>query len=400
MKKLAAAVVLGIFSCLIATGCGESKLSNEYITINQYKGLEVPKVNEVKVTDDEVEQEIQNRLKASATKEDVTDRAAENGDTANIDFTGSVDGVEFDGGKAQGYDLVLGSNSFIGASGDYKGFEEQIVGHKTGEEFDIDVQFPDNYGSADLAGKHAVFHIKINSLYTMKTPELDDQWVADNSEKSKTVKAYKKEVKETLSSQRNESTQAQLRQAVGDALLENTDVKSYPEEQLSAKQKEITDYYEKQAESMQLKLAEFLQTYMGMDEDTFNEQVKEAAQKAVKRDMTINLLAEKKKIKLSDKEYEEKLEKYAKQSGIGDVEQLKKNYTEENLRMTALMEKVEDYLVKSCVQVESSPKTSTDSSPASQTTEKDSAAGQSGNDSQSKADDSQSKSDDSGESGK
>ena len=116
-------------------------MSNDYVTVNKYKGLEVTEVAKKEVSDDSVEQEVQSRLEAAATEQDVTDRAAQSGDWVNIDYTGTLDGVAFDGGTATGYDLELGSGSFIGASGDYQGFEDQIVGHNTGGRFQQEIEF-------------------------------------------------------------------------------------------------------------------------------------------------------------------------------------------------------------------------------------------------------------------
>ena len=129
-------------------GCGgDGKLSNDYVTVNQYKGLEIAKVEKKEVSDDDVEQTIQSRLLSSGKTDGLTkDGAAEDGDWVNIDYSGSVDGTAFDGGTSTGYDLQLGSGTFLAATDDYKGFEEQIVGHKAGEEFDIQVQFPDAFG--------------------------------------------------------------------------------------------------------------------------------------------------------------------------------------------------------------------------------------------------------------
>ena len=154
MKKRVIAVLAAVLMTASLAGCGSGKLSNDYVTVNKYKGLEVTEVAKNEVSDDSVEQEVQSRLEAAATEQDVTDRAAQSGDWVNIDYTGTLDGVAFDRGTATGYDLELGSGSFIGANGDYQGFEDQIVGHNTGEEFDITVQFPDSYQSSDLAGKH------------------------------------------------------------------------------------------------------------------------------------------------------------------------------------------------------------------------------------------------------
>ena len=145
MKKRVIAVLTAVLMTASLAGCGSGKLSNDYVTVNKYKGLEVTEVAKKEVSDDSVEQEVQSRLEAAATEQDVTDRAAQSGDWVNIDYSGSVDGTAFDGGTSTGYDLQLGSGTFLAATDDYKGFEEQIVGHKAGEEFDIQVQFPDPY---------------------------------------------------------------------------------------------------------------------------------------------------------------------------------------------------------------------------------------------------------------
>lgn len=368
MKKLAVVLAVGALTCAMLGGCknsdlfgGKKQLSNEYITITQYKKLEVPKVEQTKITDEDVENAIESQLQQEATKKDVTDRAAQMDDTVNIDFSGSVDGVQFDGGTAAGFDLVLGSNRFIGASGDYKGFEEQLVGHKTGEEFDITVQFPQEYNNADLAGKVAVFHIKINSIYVMEKPELNDEWVAKKSDKSKTVKEYKKELKKDMEKSNDERVQAQLQSSVGEALMEKVEVKKLPEDQVNAKKTEITDQWKKYAEEMQMDFVEFLQQYGGYDEATFNEQVQMVAENTVKQELAVRLIADEKKITVSDEEYEKKLEEYVEMSNLPDVDALKEQYSEENLRFSVLADKVSEYLVKSCVQVESSATgTSTD----------------------------------------
>ena len=136
MRKKWIAAGIGMIMAVSLTGCS-GKLSNDYVTINQYKGLEVSKVEKTEVTDEMVENTINSYLTADQTKTEITDRAAELGDTVDIDYTGTMDGVAFDGGSATGAMLELGSGSFIGATDSYKGFEEQIVGHNSGETFTI-----------------------------------------------------------------------------------------------------------------------------------------------------------------------------------------------------------------------------------------------------------------------
>ena len=197
MKKKILALTLSVLMAASLAGCSK-ELSNEYITVKQYEGLEVPKVEQSEVTDESVESTINSTLSSKSTSEEIKDRAAKEGDTVNIDYKGSVDGVEFEGGSATGASLELGSNSFIGANGDYKGFEEQIVGHKIGEKFDIEVKFPSDYKNTEMADKVAVFNITLNGISVVTVPELTDDWVKENSEESKTVEEYKKEIQKQL----------------------------------------------------------------------------------------------------------------------------------------------------------------------------------------------------------
>ena len=177
-------------------------------------------------------------------------------------------------GSATGYDLELGSGSFIGASGDYQGFEDQIVGHNTGEEFDITVQFPEGYPSADLAGKPANFHIVLNKIYQKVAPELTDEWVVNNSESSKTVDEYKEEVKNSLQEQQDDSGNSQLKQEVQTALLDQIEVNKYSDGAVDEQVKQANDYYTQIAQMYGVELNDFITTYLNMTEDKFNEKLR------------------------------------------------------------------------------------------------------------------------------
>ena len=159
------------------------------VTLGQYKGLKAPK-DVTEVSDEEVEEELEKARKQNARKISVEDREAQMGDTANIDFDGYLNGERFDGGKAEGYDLELGSNSFV------PGFEEQVVGMKIGEEKDLDITFPETYVE-NLAGKAVVFKVKLNSLTYPELPELDDEFAKDVSEFD-TLEEYKADLRERL----------------------------------------------------------------------------------------------------------------------------------------------------------------------------------------------------------
>lgn len=352
MKKKMIAMILAAAVAGTLAGCS-NELSNEYVTVTQYKGLEVSQVEDAEVTDEQVEQVIQTNLESTAEKAAVTDRAAEMGDWVNIDFTGYMDGVAFDNGSAQAQDLQLGSGSYIGASGDYAGFEDQIAGHQTGEEFDITVQFPENY-TEEMAGKVADFHIVLNEIYTENVPELTDEWVQSNSEDSENVDQYREEVRKQLEEQAEASVQSQLRSLVQEALLENIEVEKYPEDVVNKQIEEMETYYTQMAAMYGVELADFIETYLQTTEDDFNARIKEAAQQTAALDQAVLLIAEKENLEPSDEEYEERVKEYAEQAGMTDVDAYKEQVGEDVLKNAIRIDAVTDYLVEECIQVEES----------------------------------------------
>ena len=186
------------------------------VTLGQYKGLTVKKA-EYPVTDKDVEEDIERSLKAKSRLVDITDRAAKNGDTVNIDYSGSVDGVKFNGGTAEKQELTLGSKSFI------PGFEEQVEGMKIGEEKDLKVKFPDDYHAEDLKGKDAVFAVKLNSIKFREIPELNDDFVKDTT-KFETVAEYRADVKKRLTDSAERRADNENKNNMIDAIVANASV--------------------------------------------------------------------------------------------------------------------------------------------------------------------------------
>ena len=349
MKKNVIAAVLAAMTVLALAGCS-SELSNEYVIVKQYKGLEVPKTETDEVADEEIDQAIQANLQGTADRLPVTDRAAQTGDWVNIDYVGTVDGVAFDGGTAQAQDLLLGSGGYIGASGDYEGFEDQIVGHNVGEEFDITVQFPENY-SPDMAGKVADFHITLNEIYVEDIPELTDEWVLANSEGAETVDEYREEIRGQIEESVDRQTESEMTEAVWDALMENVEVKEYPEDAVQQQVDQVKEQYVQIAELYGTTLEDLIETQFMMTEEDFNELLKESAQEAAVFDEAVKLIAKKEKLDLSAEEYEEKIAEYAKEYGV-DADEYKEQVGEDRLKSTILREIVVEYLIDECVQVE------------------------------------------------
>lgn len=350
-KRTAAAVIASVMAAGIIMGCS-SELSNDYVTVKQYKGLEVPQASASEVTDEQVESAIQANLEETAEKQTVTDRAAENGDWVNIDYTGTLDGTAFDGGSAEAQDIQLGSAGFIQANGEYAGFEEQIEGHKTGEEFDITVKFPDDYFSTDMAGKVADFHIVLNEIYEKPVPELTDEWVQANSTTVETADEYRDEIRKQYEDQAQEAAESELKGSVQTALMDQIEIKGYPEDEVEDLTAQMNSYYEQLAGLYGVELSEFIETYMQITEDEFNSQVKESVQQQVAFDQAVSLIAEKENLEPSDEEYEKRVAEYAEQAGMDDVEAYKEQVGEDVLRKDVLRGAVTDYLVEECIQVE------------------------------------------------
>lgn len=351
-KKMIAAAVSAVLAAGILAGCS-GQLSNDYVTVTQYKGLEVPQADETdEVTDEQVEQAVQTNLEAAAQNETITDRAAQEGDWVNIDYTGYLDGETFSGGSAEGAELQLGAGGYIGATEDYAGFEEQIEGHNAGEEFDITVQFPENY-TADMAGKVAQFHIVLNSIFEKVTPELTDEWAQANSETAQTAEEYRDEIRRQLEEEAEETVHSQLSASVQSALMDKIEVKEYPEDELEEQKNEMRSYYEQMAQYNGMELEEYLMAGMNMTEEQFDEQVDEAVKQSIALDEAIRLIAEKQRLEPTEEEYEEKIAEYAEQSGMGDdVEAYKEQVGEDVLKDAILRQAVLDYLVDECIQVE------------------------------------------------
>lgn len=352
MKKKWIALIVSCTLALSLGGCGSS-VSDDYITIKKYKKLEIPKLEQTEVTDTDVENTINSYLAMSQERKAVTGRAAQDGDTVDIDYTGTINGQEFSGGSAVGTSLVLGSGQFLGAEGDYQGFEEQIVGHSVGENFDIMVKFPADYRNTDVADQPANFNITLNGIYEMITPELTDEWVKENSEESGTVEEYKKEVRRTMEENNELQITSILQNAALTAMLDETEVKELPEAQVKAEYQTTEDNYKKIAEGYGLEFEEFLSTYMNKTVEDFEKETQESAEMIVKANLACSLLAKKEKLEPSKSEYEKLIKEYAEQAGSGDdVEAFKERVGEDLLKKAILQRKVADYLVEKSVQVE------------------------------------------------
>ena len=281
------------------------------ITLKAYKGLTAEKA-ESKVTKEEVDQEIESMLERSARIISVDDRAAKDGDITVIDFEGFVDGVAFDGGKAEKYELTIGSGSFI------PGFEEQIIGHTAGEEFDVNVTFPEAY-APELASKAAVFKIKLHEIKVKELPELDDEFAKDMGE-YETVADLKKGVEEDILKRKQDSAQHAFEDAVIEALVENVEGE-IPECMYDNRAKEDVDSFAQRIAQQGIDLDTYLM-YMGMDRAAFEAQMRERAVSEVKIDLAIEKIIELEGLTASAEAIEAEYAKMAEMYQL-DVEKIK-----------------------------------------------------------------------------
>lgn len=311
------------------------------VTLGEYKGVAVEK-NVEKVTDEAVDARIQNDVERASTTQDVTDRAVENGDIVNLDYAGSVDGVAFEGGTAQGQSLTIGSGMFI------PGFEEQMVGMNIGEERDLSVKFPEQYHADNLAGKDAVFHVKVNGIQTKVRPELDDDFAADVSEFD-TFEAYKANIVADLEKNAADRAEASLEDALVQKVVDAADC-DIPDAMI---QDEITTMLREMEMRMMyqgIRFEDYLK-YTGQTLDQVRENYKPEAANRVKTQLVLEAVAKAENIVPTDEDVDETIADQAKRMNR-DVEEFKASLSEqqkEYLKETAGIKKVIDFLKANAV---------------------------------------------------
>ena len=347
MKKKLAVVLAGVMmvSATLA-GCQGSKgLETDDLKITQYKGIEVDAVEKAaEVTDEDIDKYIESRLSSDAESIEVTDRAVQSGDTATIDFTGKMNGEAFEGGTSTDYPLEIGSGSFI------PGFEDSIIGHNTGDTFDWNGKFPDSYGNADLAGKDVVFTITVKKIQESKLPELTDEYVQKISEESKNVDEYKKEVKKNLEKQNADTYEETLINNTWKAVIENTEVKNYPMDEVEKIRDGLVEQYKTIASYNGAEYEDMIEQQMGKSVEEFEKELLEAAKENVKQTMATKAIAEKEKIEIDDESYKKQLQELAEMYGYESGEQIKEEVEKEDLETIVLNTLVKKWLADNCIQ--------------------------------------------------
>ena len=308
-------VQIGKGKDLIFTAVVETKPEVE---LGKYKGIEIKKI-EYNVSEDDINHELGHMQERNSRLVSIEDRAVENDDITVIDFEGSVDGVAFDGGKAEGHELEIGSGAFI------LGFEEQIIGMKIDEEKDINVKFPEEYFSKDLAGKDAVFKIKLHEIKKKELPKLDDEFAKDVSEFD-TLKELKDSIKEKIETQNAEKAKYETQDAVIKAVCDNMKV-DIPAGMIETETDNMLKDIETRLSYQGLKLDQYLQM-MGKTEEEVRKEYEPQAIEAIKSRLALEAITEKEKIEVSAEEIDAKIKEMAENYGKKE-EELKAN---ENIR--------------------------------------------------------------------
>ena len=305
------------------------------VEIKDYFGIKVEK-EVAPVTDEDIERELKMVQERNSREIDVTDRAAEMGDTTVIDFEGFCDGVAFDGGKGTDYALKLGSSSFI------PGFEEQIVGKSIDEEFDVNVTFPEEYHAADLAGKPAVFKVKIHAITKVELPELDDEFAKDVSEFD-TIDEYKADLKAKIE-KRNESTaNAEMENKLVEALIEKLEA-DIPEPMFAAETENFVRDYDTRLRAQGLDLNTYFK-YTGMTLDMLREQMRPQAERQVKARLALEKIAALENVEVSEEDINAEYEKIAAAYNV-ELDQVKASIDSEAIAADMKVQKAMELVIE------------------------------------------------------
>ena len=309
------------------------------VTLGQYKGVEAPRA-EVNVTDEDVENRLKEMADRNSRMVSVEDRAVQQGDIANIDFEGFLDGVPFDGGKSDNFDLEIGSGSFV------PGFEDQVAGMSITEEKDIDITFPEDY-HADLAGKAVVFHVKVNSIKVKEIPALDDEFAKDVSEFD-TLDELKNDVRAKLVSEREDAAKRAFEDIVMTKVAENIEAE-IPDAMIEDQAHRFVDNFRMQLQSQGIPYEQYMKM-TNMSEDKLLEDAKAPALGQVRMELAINAIVKAENLEATDEEVEAEYAKMASQYGM-DVESVKKYMEADVVKEQVVRGKAIDLVTASAVAV-------------------------------------------------
>ncbi len=311
------------------------------VTLGDYKGMEVPE-QDTSVSDADVDSELENKRQQQAELVLKEDEAAADGDTVVIDYEGSVDGEKFDGGSADNYSLVLGSGSFI------PGFEDQLVGHKAGEDVDVNVTFPEDYHAKDLAGKDALFKVKIHEVKEKQLPELDDEFAKDVDEDVETLAELKDKVKKQLQDQKEAAAKAAIEDAAIEAAVANAETEEIPQAMLDDDTNRQLQQYLVGMQQQGINPQMYFQI-TNTTEDDLRKQFADDAAKRVKTNLVLEAVVKDANLNATDEDVQNEIADLAKQYGM-DEEAVSKALTRDMLEHDIEIKKAVDLIADSAKQ--------------------------------------------------
>ena len=307
----------------------------DFVTLGQYKGVEV-EVEPIEISDEQIESTMMSAIKASdAAYDEFTEGTVEEGDIANIDYVGKKDGVEFDGGSFSGYDLEIGSDTFI------PGFEEGLIGAEVGKTLDLNLTFPEEYMSEDLAGADVVFTVTVNSVKRMK--ELDDEVAKAVSDgEAATLDEYRELTKLRLEESAMESRETEAKSKILEKVAEASSVSEYPQDLVDYVTNEVSTYYQYYAQMYGVDLDTFLNVMVGSS-------VEDIVKHSIHQEFCVDAIAETEGLKPEGDDLAKAYDDLAERLGAPDTETLMAYYNEETLLSTIVYERVMDFLYENAV---------------------------------------------------
>ena len=314
------------------------------VELGQYKGVEVEKTV-IEVTDAEIDNEINRVREQNSRMITVDDRAVADGDIANIDYEGFCDGVAFAGGKAEGHDLTIGSHSFIDT------FEEQLIGKNIGDEVEVNVTFPEQYHASELAGKPAVFKVRVNGIKVKELPEVDDEFAQEVSEFD-TLEEYKNDVKATIVSRKEKDAKSIKEEAVIEKIIENAKME-IPEAMIENTSRQMAEEFGQRMKAQGISLEQYFQ-FTGMNANTFMENLKPQAVKRIQSRLVLEAVVKAENITASDEDVDKEIEQMA-QAYQMEVDKLKELVGEDEKKAMAedvAVQKALEFVVEAAVEVE------------------------------------------------
>ncbi len=304
-----------------------------HVELGEYKGITVEKTVQ-DVTEDDIDLQINNILQTLPEEVDEPEKQVEEGDIANIDYVGKKDGEAFDGGTAQDYDLTIGSGQFI------EGFEDGLIGAKKGETKELNLTFPEDYPSEDLAGQEVVFTVSVNAI--KQIPAFTEEWVAANTEYD-TIDAYRQSVREDLEESNEQSAESSVKNTAWNQVLTDSEVKEYPDEDLKAVKEEYEESINTYAEQMGQSVDEFLEA-QNMTKEQLDEQNQQYAEYKLKQNLVLQAIMDKEGLSLDDEESKKAEEQMEKDYGM-TMDEMIEQYGEASVRETIALSRVMDLII-------------------------------------------------------